>query len=241
MVKMEKTYKVTHKVYYNDRLNKVLFHGKPTHPLYVQVTFDRKTIVFKSNYFELFSKPKYGMAHLGDVYGPDLKEIIEKEDVLIDFVVDKNLKNFSLDLFKQEYNFYSRDLLDEMEVGFRDYLYTFFKDEGMPWLATTLQEGSKYISPFNIVYDLKIGFNRKIYDKLIENSFYYAPPYYPLYEFSQKLHKILPTTLTVFEWTRSGMLEQFVDFMNKKYPSINGIDTLKKIQNVMSSRASNES
>ena len=124
---MEKAYKVTHKVYYNEKLNKILFHGKPTYPLYVQVTFDRKTIFFKSSFFELLSKPKYGIPHLGTMYGPNLKEIITKEDELIDFIVDKNLNDFSLELFKKEYDYYGRDLLDEMEDGFRDYLYTVFQ------------------------------------------------------------------------------------------------------------------
>lgn len=226
---MEKTYKVTHKVYYNDRLNKVLFHGKPTYPLYVQVTFDRKTIVFKSNYFELLSKQKYGIPHLGEIYGPDLKDVIAKEDALIDFVVERNLTNFSLNLFKQEYNFYSHDLLDEMEDGFRDYLYTFFQDEGMPWLAISLREGGKYINPFNIVYDMRIALNRFLYDKVMENSFYYAPPYYALYGFAQKLHKSPPITFTVQEWSQPNIKEKFVDYMNNQYPKQNVINVLKDI------------
>lgn len=233
---MEKTYKVTHKLYYNDRLNKVLFHGKPTYPLYVQVTFDRKTIVFKSNLFDLLSKPKYGIPHLGQIYGPDLKDIIEKENLLIDFVVDKNLRDFTLDVFKKDYVQFSRDLLDQMEDGFRDYLCTFFQDEGMPWLAISIREGSKYIRPFNIIYDMKIALNKRTYDKLIENSFYYAPPYYPLYDFVQKLHKKIPVTLTVYEWIQPNVKERLLDFMNNNYSRFNVGNVLEQIQRFIQSQ-----
>lgn len=227
---MEKAYKVAHKVYYNEKLNKVLFHGKSTYPLYVQVTFDRKTIFFKSSFFELLSKPKYGIPHLGKIYGPDLREVIKKEDELIDFIVDKNLNDFSLERFKNEYAHYTRDLLDEMEDGFRDYLNTFLHDEGMPWLAVALREGSKYISPYNLLYDMKIGLNRGLYDKLIANSFHYSPPYFPLYEFVVKSKQSKPITLTLYEWAQSGAKERFLDFMNNNYPNEDVISTLKAIK-----------
>jgi len=226
---MEKTYKVTHKVYYNDRLNKVLFHGKSTYPLYIQVTFDRKTTFFKSNFFELLSKPKYGIQHLGKIYGPDLKDVIAKEEALIEFVVDKNLKNFSLEVFRKEYEFYSRDLLDEMEDGFRNYLYTFFHDEGMPWLAESLKVGSKLITPYDVVYDMKIALKPSMHEKMIENSFHYGPPYYVLYEFSKKFYKSPPFMLPLYEWAKLDIKEQFVDFMNKFYPDVNVFDITKKI------------
>jgi hypothetical protein len=231
---MEKSYKVTHKLYYNDRLNKVLFHGKPTYPLYVQVTFDRKTIVFKSNLFELLSKPKYGLSQLGEIYEPELKDIIAKEDALIDFVIEKNLENFSLDTFKKDYNYFSRDLLDEMENGFREFLYAFFQDEGMPWLAISLSHGSKSISPFNIVLDLKIALNKKTYDKLVVNSCYYAPPYYLLYNFALKWHKENPILLSVSDWVLVGAKEKFQDFLYTNYPEINSVDILKQVQSFIS-------
>lgn len=227
---MEKAYKVTHKAYYNDRLNQVLFHGKPTYPLYIQVTFDRKTIVFKSAFFELMSKSKYGIPHLGNIYGPDLKDIIAKEDAVIDFIVERHINDFSLDLFKGEYAHYTRDLLDEMDEAFRDYLNTFFHDEGMPWLAIVLREGSKYISPYNLVYDMKIGLNRGLYDKLIANSFHYSPPYFPLYEFVVKSKQSKPITLTLYEWAQPGVKERFLDFMNNNYPNEDVIGILKALK-----------
>ena len=101
----------------------------------------------------------------------------------------------------------------------------------MSWLAISLREGSKYISPFNIVYDMKIALNKKMYDKLIENSFYYAPPYYPLYGFAKKLHTNSPVTLTIYEWFQAGMKERFLDYLNNNYPDQNVIDLLKNVEN----------
>ena len=88
MEKITRQYKVTHKTYYNERLKKSLFHTKLMHPLYVQVIFDRIPIIFKSYYFDLFSKPKYAIRVAGQVFTPDIKEIIAKETTLLEFIID---------------------------------------------------------------------------------------------------------------------------------------------------------
>lgn len=53
--------KLGFETYLNNRLDQVDFLGQLTHPLYVQVTYERNTIFFKIYYFELFSKPMYAM------------------------------------------------------------------------------------------------------------------------------------------------------------------------------------
>src|SRR5258708_35403667 len=52
-------YDISYKTYFNTRIKDVVFQGEETWPLYVQVTYDRETIFFKSYYFDLFSQPKY--------------------------------------------------------------------------------------------------------------------------------------------------------------------------------------
>jgi hypothetical protein len=212
---MEKSYRVTHKTYFNDRLKKVYFHGALTYPLYVQVTFDRKTIVFKSYYFELFSKPRYAIFQTDKIHGPGIKDIIEKENELIDFIIDKNLPNFSLELFKQEYSFYSKDLCDEMETGFIEYLFVFFQDKGMPSLATTIKEGSKFRIAYDVVSDLKMALKPALYNELIENSFYYANPYLAIYGFVQQTKKWPMICLTVREWHDNKIKTMFVNYVYK--------------------------
>jgi hypothetical protein len=217
---MTKTYKVSYKTYFNDRLKQVSFHGKLTYPLYVQVTFDRKTIFFKSYYFELFSKPRYFLSVAGLTGGPSIEDIIKKENVLIDFIIDKNLPDFSLELFKQEYAYYSKDLCDVTEEGFIDYMYVFFQDKGMPAFAVTVQQGSRFRIVYDVVRDMKRAFNKPLYDELIENSFYYAPPYLPLYGFMQQTKKWPMLSLTVLEWEDEKIKNQFADYIQKYYPTI---------------------
>ncbi|NLU90622.1 hypothetical protein [Chitinophaga sp. Ak27] len=226
---MTKTYKVSYKTYFNDRLKQVSFHGKLTYPLYVQVTFDRKTIFFKSYYFELFSKPRYFLSVAGLTGGPSIEDIVKKENTLIDFIVDKNLPDFSLDLFKQEYAYYSKDLCDVTEEGFIDYMYVFFQDKGMPAFAVMVQQGSRFRIVYDVVRDMKRAFNKPLYDELVENSFYYAPPYLPLYGFMQQTKKWPMLSLTVLEWEDEKTKAQFADYVQKYYPNIDLKEVMEQV------------
>jgi hypothetical protein len=226
---MTKTYKVSYKTYFNDRLKQVYFHGKLTYPLYIQVTFDRKTIFFKSYYFELFSKPRYFLSVAGLTGGPSIEDIIKKEHEVIDFIIDKNLESFSLDLFKQEYAYYSKDLCDITEEGFIDYMYIFFQDKGMPDLAVTLRQGSRFRIVYNVVRDMKRAFNKPLYDELVENSFYFAPPYLPLYGFMQQTKKWPMLSLTVVEWEDVNTKARFTEYMQKYHPDKDAGEVMKEI------------
>lgn len=226
---MSKTYKVSYKTYFNDRIKQVSFHGKLTYPLYVQVTFDRKSIFFKSYYFELFSKPRYVIFAAGMKGAPTIEQVIEKEQALLDFVADKLLSDFSLDRFKEEYTFYGKDLCDEMELGFIDYLFTFFQDKGMPALATTIMEGSKFRLVYEVVRDMKKALSKPLYDELIENSFYYAPPYLPLYGFMLQTKKWPMLSFTVMEWEDVGTNTKFADFVSKNYPDHTASELTERI------------
>lgn len=226
---MTKTYKVSYKTYFNERLKQVSFHGKLTYPLYIQVTFDRKTIFFKSYYFELFSKPRYFLSVAGLTGGPSIEDIIKKENSLIDFIIDKNLSDFSLDLFKKEYAYYSKDLCDVTEDGFIDYMYVFFQDKGMPAFAVMVQQGSRFRIVYDVVRDMKRAFNKPLYDELVENSFYYAPPYLPLYGFMQQTKKWPMLSLTVLEWEDEKTKVQFADYVQKYYPNIDLKEVMEQV------------
>ena len=79
--------KISYKTYLNDRLKQVDFHGQLTCPLYVQVTFERKTIFFKSYYFELFSKSRYGLELPDSV----LKKVYDENALKVIPGIDKSL------------------------------------------------------------------------------------------------------------------------------------------------------
>jgi hypothetical protein len=214
---MSKAYKVSYRVYYNERLKETHFHGKMTHPLYVQVTFDRQPIYFKSYYFDLFSKSRYVIFMDGKMHGPKLTDIIEIETQLLEFVIDKNLPEFSLDIFKIDYAYYSKDLCDIMEEKFLEYLFIFFQDEGMADLATTVQQGAKLRIVYNVVRDMKKALNPTLYKKLIENSFYHAPPYLPLFGFMQQTKRWPMLSLSVMEWEKAGTKEAFQTYVQQQY------------------------
>ena len=230
MEKDHKKYKITYKTYYNERLKQTQFHTKLMYPLYVQVIFDRIPIIFKSYYFDLFSKPRYAIRVAGEMFSPDVNDIIKKEEALIEFIIEKNKSSFSLDLFKKEYAFYSRDLLDLMEESFLHYLFTFLHDEGLPYLADTIKKGSSDCKAYDIVRDMKRVFNEKTYKKLIENSFYYAPPYLPLYAFTETPRATPLRSFSVMEWEQPGVKEEFISFFKKYYPGQDVEEAVSQIQ-----------
>jgi hypothetical protein len=198
------------------------------------VTFDRKSVFFKSFFFDLFSKPKYAARIGGEVFGPDVKEIIKKEESLIEFIIDKNRDNFSLDLFKTEYAYYGRDLLDMMEPGFLEYLYTFLHDEGFPYLAETVNLGSLTCKLYDLVLDFKRCLNPKLYQKLWENSFYYSPPYLVLCAFNEKPQQTLLKAFTVMDWEQPELKDRFLDFLKKNYQSHESGELLESINKIIS-------
>ncbi|MBS1530563.1 MAG: hypothetical protein JSU01_09665 [Bacteroidetes bacterium] len=232
---MDKSYKVSYKTYLNDRLKEVYLHGTMTYPLYVQVTFDRKSIFFKSYYFDLFSKPKYFLHVPGtDINtGPSMQQIIGKEEELLDYIIDKHAADFSLELFKKEYAYYCNDLLDVMEPGFIEYLYVFFQDEGMPDLAAAIREGLKYRGAENVVRDMKRAFQKPIYQRLVENSLWYAPPYLPLNAFTQQIKKWPMLSLSVMEWEKPETITDFDKYLTKYYPQREAKELVEEVNKII--------
>ncbi len=215
---MKETYKVSYKTYFNERLNKVDLHGKLTHPLYVQVTFDRKTITFKSYYFALLSKEKYRLTVGGLTKGPGIAEIIKLENELLDFLVNLDLEDFSLEKFRQDYLFYNKDLCDRIEPEFCNYLITFFYDKGLPALAKLVRgDGILSSHAYDVIRDMKVAFSKKMYDELKENAVYYGPPYLPLYGFVEEIKQWPLKFLTVMEWQDENIRQQLDAYLKRNY------------------------
>lgn len=143
--------------------------------------------------------------------------MIDLEEKLVEFVINKHPDDFSLELFKREYDHYSRDLLDEMEPGFLLYLHTFFQDEGMPHLADALNVADPPVHLADVVRDFKRSLKPDLYGRLVEHSFYYGPPYLPLFQFAEQLRRPL-TSLTLMDWEDNSIREGFAKFMGKYCP-----------------------
>ena len=221
------------KIYQNDRLKPVLFHGKQVNPLYIQLTFDRQPIYFKSYYFDLLSKPQYVARHYtGNVY-PAIQQVQEKEERLINFIIDEYANDFSLELFKEKYTYYSRDLLTMMEQGFKEYLYFFFNDEGDNMLASMIELIGMYESAYFIVDGLKRPLKPALYDKMIKNAAYYAPPYLPLVEMARKKGEGWLTTLSIYEWQKLQSEKVFSEMLTTTFPEYDERQLRKTVEKLI--------
>jgi hypothetical protein len=225
----KKTYQVTYKVYHNERLKKVSFHGKLVYPLYLRLTFDRRTTEYRSNLFDLFMKPKYGIRVSGEIYPPHIERVIEREEKLIEFVIDRHPDDFSLEVFKKEYDYYSRDLLDEMEPGFMNYVRTYFDDEGMPYLGDALATSQSEVSLFDVTLDLKRALKPDLYQHLIDQSFLYTP-YFALHYFIEVPLRWPLRILTVMEWENPKTKEGFRDHLQKYYPHQDAGEVIAEVE-----------
>jgi len=228
-----KVYRATYKVYPNAKIKPVNWHGKHVYPLYIQMIYDRRNTVYKSNLFDLYRKPKYGIRVMGELHGPRLEEVVAREEKLVEFVINKNSENFSLELFKKVYDYYSRDLLDEMEPAFIFYLHTFLQDEGMPYLADALQSGALDVHAAEIVRDLRRCIKPDLYGRLIDHSFLYTP-YLALFWFAEGNPRRSPVSLLLKDWENPGTKEGFKQFINNYYPSsdfskvLEAVDAIQK-------------
>lgn len=227
---MSKASKISYKTYFNDRLKQVSFHGLLSYPLYMQVTFERKSIFFKSYYFELLLKARY--ANLAGIKAQQslINKIIKKEIDLIKFIVEKDLSSFSLEHLKVQYAHYCKDLLDEMQPMFLSYLKTYLEDEGLPALGNTLHHGSEINSAFDLIQDMKKAFAPTLYEKLIHNSFFYGPPYLLLYEFMLLNNKAHLQTITIKEWEEQNLKESFHTYLAGNHPFVDAPTLVKKIE-----------
>jgi len=228
----EKVNKISYKTYLNDRLKQVDFHGQLTHPLYVRVTYERKTIFFKSYYFELFSKPRYAMQLPGgSIKGPDLEQIIEKENEVIRFVIDKLKDGFSLEAFKKLYAHFSTDLCDATEYDFITYLYLFFDDKKMPNMAELIKWGTLHLVTYDLVEEFNNTLKKSLYSELIEQAFEKAPPYLQLYSFVMHNKRSPLHCLTAMEWDNVEMVRSFKEYVELHYPKLKSNILIGQVNN----------
>lgn len=214
-----KTYSATYKIFENKKLKQVWFHNHWQYPLYIQLVFNRGNTIYKCNLFDLFLQPKYAIRVSGELYPPSIKQIIAKEEKLVEFIIDKHADDFSLALFKKEYDFYSKEILNLIEPDFLSYVYTFLQDEGLPYLAGAIGTAvnENIVRLFEIILDFKLCWNEKLYKRLTENAIYYAPPYLPITQFLQKPSSEPLKCLTVMDWNTQAVKSAFTEFL-ESYP-----------------------
>ncbi len=229
---MNRAYKITYSILHNARLKEVNFHGKLMLPLYIRIVHNRESTLLKSYYFDLYQKPLYNIKSLAGNKPPSLEKIIERENELVTFILKKISTHFSLDLFKIEYYYYSRNILSLMEGDFLNYLTTFLQDEGLPVLSTLINNNLTY-SIESLMDDLKSGLKQTLYTKLMENAVFYAPPYIPLMAYIKSLKTELPLFLPVFIWDNDEVKKNFKNFLSLKYSQYSENTVFKFIDNIV--------
>jgi hypothetical protein len=107
---------------------------------------------------------------------------------------------------------------------------TFFNDKGMPSLATTIKEGSRFRVAYNVMGDLKIALKPDLYNEMIENSFFYSLPYLPVYGYMKKIKKWPMLCFTVMEWRDKKYIDGFTDYINSSFKNKDAFQIKKQIE-----------
>lgn len=199
-------YDVSYKTYHNERLKPVLFRGVETYPLYVQVTYDRRSVFFKSYYFELFAQPKY------DFLETTIQEINELEGRVIEYIVNRRPERFYLDELIRHYKKESRDILDSFDGSFKVWLGEFLREEGLPALAAQMESEQELVAGIRLWDDLGVVVRPELFERMEERVFQYDSPYIPLAWYIREKYPDGPFCLSWFEWIDAqGEIEIFLD------------------------------
>ena len=199
-------YDVSYKTYHNERIKPVMFGGVETHPLYVQVIYDRKSVFFKSYYFELFSQPKYAFL------GTSIQQINELESRVIEYIINTRSERFYLNDMIPHYKKESRDLLDSFDGSFKIWLGDFLRGEGLPGLAAQMESNPELVAGIRLWDDLKSGLKPEVYERMEDRVFEYDTPYIPLAWYIREKFPDGPFCLPAFEWIdEQAEIEIFLD------------------------------
>ena len=176
--------KVTYSIYAQQRVkHKVPFFGTAIYPIYIRVTHGTRSLNCKSQLFEQLLKQKYQLRITRGEKVPDAVSVIKQEEQLIKYIIMQHPDDFCLDTFKKEYALFSRNVLDDMDEDFKNYLIRFLYDEGIQALAYLIENMTGKLTGDVILDDLKKSLSSTLYEKMMANSITTAPPYIPLLAF----------------------------------------------------------
>jgi hypothetical protein len=203
-------YNVSFRTYFNERLKPTVFRGKESYPLYVQVTYDRKTLFFKSYYFELFAPRKY------DFLRTTISQIDKLEGRVIDFIIARNSESFELDRLPQQYKVYSQDVLDNFDRPFKLWLAAYLKKEGFPGLAALLEYAADEVCAIQVWDDLKKILDPESFGRM-EKMAVSAGPYLPLATYVRHVSPEGPFCLPVYEWSNEEKRIEIENFIDQRF------------------------
>jgi len=222
---------VSYKIYQNDNLKKVGFHGKELSPLYIRIVYKRLPYNFKSYLFDLLARPKYRLKSSTTFRFPTLKHIKDLEAKTIEFIINKLGDNFTLPLFKTSYKHYTLDLLTYFETHYIESLKSFLLNQNMPHLSEAIYRGCSTLIPFEVTEDLKSAVPPELYGDLVKSSLL-AVPYLPIYAFAKTRSSSL-VIFPVMEWYSKNVQQDFRRYVNINFPEADTEQLIQSIENAI--------
>jgi hypothetical protein len=201
-------YDVSYRTYFNDRLKPVEFRGRETYPLYIQVTHDRRTIFFKSYYFDLLRRSKY------DFSKPSLDQVDQLENQLIEYLIALKKDRFDLDDLARNYKAFGSDVLDKVEGLFKVWLADYFKKESLPGLADLMGHVPDEVAMIRVWEDLEKMLPPDTFEKMEDKALRDADAYMLLASYVRGKQPGGPFCLPFHEWHREEKrveIEFFLD------------------------------
>jgi hypothetical protein len=204
-------YNVSYKTYFNERVKPVRFRRRETFPLYVQITYDRKTTSLKSYYFDIFSQPKY------DYTGMTIDQMDALENRVIDFVTAKYSDRFTLADFPTWYKVFNKDVLDSLETPFKEWLIGYFETEKVAGYATLLRQGMQEVCALELLDEFKSALAPELYERLLSRAITEAPPYIPLSSYVRDRQPKGPFCLPLHDWIQHERQVDAEDYIYNEY------------------------
>jgi len=217
--------KITYKVFFFERLKKkVKFFEMETYPLQIRLTAGTRTLYLKSNCFNQLQQVKYQLEVFYNKTKISIDDIICCEENIMKYIIDKKKEHVSLDDIRQEYSFFSHDILNELDERFKKFLIDFFYHEDLPAYSLLIKNaGNNHTSEF-ILINLKNSLQLAVYDKLLKTAVEKAPPYIPFIKFfRQSIHNPLPL-FPVYQWQQEPVLNDFNQFIENQFPEYKNSD-----------------
>ena len=227
---MTKTNKITYKVFFFERVKKkVRFFESETYPLQIRLTAGTRTLYLKSNFFIQLQQHKYQLETVYNAIKISINDIIFTEEALLKYLLDKERDSVSLDIIRQEYSFFSRDILNELDEKFKQFLVDFFHDEDL--LAYSLfikNAGNNHTCEF-ILENLQKSLQPAVFDRLLKTAVEKAPPYIPFIKFFRNSFNNPLPVFPVYQWLQEPVLNNFNRFVENNFPEYKKVNPAQYI------------
>ena len=223
--------KVTYRVYQHTRVkHKIPFFNEEVYPVYTTVMYGKRALNFKSRVFDhLLHQPGYNLpARLANI-----ESIMQQESMVTGFIVESLGDHFTAEEFKQQYAFYTTDLLQQLEHQVKQFLISFFNQEGIPSIAHLISHTSEHLAADIIMKDLEKSLSPLLLRKIRSDPFFKETPYLPLKRFYESVTIDMPV-LMAFNFCQQSFCTALLFFLQKELPEFASYNFMQWIHSILS-------